>query len=479
MAPRSKRTSTTASSAAAARSTPARAAKPRGSRKQHSTLLGSSNQPSAAGQAAISASATASDSESTSSAFAPPRQAATARTPTIAAVAKADDEPTTPIQAPVTRVSKSGKVKHEPGTITDNGQLWTDEIDSALLEAMRLIPNIQRRTVEVDGQELGRNALLSEFVFRKTGWFRSKRQIGSHLQLLKKHNEGNAQVMDLLRDHAIEDEAEFDRLVADIGSILGKPHPNPHIPQGFDVSAAHHDSRKKTSEADLDDHDVFGSSSRDDSKSPIKVATRKSGKTPAKPVIKSGKTPARQNVKRKAGEEPTPARKKTRTSAKTESIEDIDMGNVAAGSVDDEGGTPRRRRAGRPSTASSLRKSASMGALAAKKARQIAQPEDSETPAVPTLTLKRSQTRSAPASPAKSINKGSGRGRGRKSIVAVTTEMDQNTASEDDEADPLSIDTTEAPSRAFEQSQAIQSIVPEQTGWLAQAKQGIRNLFGF
>ncbi|KAK4053992.1 hypothetical protein OIO90_003637 [Microbotryomycetes sp. JL221] len=148
----------------------------------------------------------------------------------------------TPIQAPVTRVSKSGKLKYEPGTVlSDQGQLWFDEIDQALLNAIQLIPNIGRKTVQFNDQELGRNALLSEYILRHTGWFRSKRQIGSHLQLLKKHNANNSKVMELLRDHSIEDEKEFQQLQNDIVQIMGPMHPDPQIPQGFNVQAAHHE----------------------------------------------------------------------------------------------------------------------------------------------------------------------------------------------------------------------------------------------
>jgi hypothetical protein len=56
-----------------------------------------------------------------------------------------------------------------------------------------VIPNIGRRMIELeDGQVLGRNGLISEFILRKTGKTRSRTQCASHVIILKKHHADDA-----------------------------------------------------------------------------------------------------------------------------------------------------------------------------------------------------------------------------------------------------------------------------------------------
>ncbi|KAM0787320.1 hypothetical protein ACM66B_007093 [Microbotryomycetes sp. NB124-2] len=482
------------------RETPARASKSRRSHVQSYNDDSSSSSSSdsdrmatqspAHASAAVAASSTASDTDATKLAFALPREG-----------------PTTPIQAPVTRVSKLGKLKHEPGTVTDNGQLWTDEIDSALLEGMRVIPNIQRRTIAVDGHELGRNALLSEYVYRKTGWFRSKRQIGSHLQLLRRHNAGNEQVMELLRDHAVTDPTEFTNLAANIHSILGKQHPKPHVPAGFDSVVANRShpnaGKRKSSDSDESEDEEQNEEpvNRGKSRSPIKKEEPSSSK---KAVVAAAKktgaksTPAKKQPastrKRKAAQDQTTtadsARKRTRSTKVEDDDNDVEMNEVEiewsrASAI----GASRRMSLGRSgaaaSSSSSLRKSASMGALAAAGKNIKKTDEDKAPLSLPASASKKkaSGSRSAPAaSPAKSVRRG--RGRGRKSNVVSEPEP-VDVGAQDEDQDDMTIDTTEAhaTARDTEQQDEVaeepQVGVPESVGWLSQAKKSIKSLFGF
>lgn len=58
---------------------------------------------------------------------------------------------------------------------------------------MALLPAMGRRAVslETDGQSMGRNGLLSEYLRRQTGKYRNRTQISSHICTLVKNNPGN------------------------------------------------------------------------------------------------------------------------------------------------------------------------------------------------------------------------------------------------------------------------------------------------
>lgn len=55
-----------------------------------------------------------------------------------------------------------------------------------LFAAARSIPNNGKNWIMRDGRQYGRNALIAEEIFRLTGQQRSRQQISSHIQVLKK-----------------------------------------------------------------------------------------------------------------------------------------------------------------------------------------------------------------------------------------------------------------------------------------------------
>ncbi|ORY54473.1 TEA/ATTS domain family-domain-containing protein [Leucosporidium creatinivorum] len=88
---------------------------------------------------------------------------------------------------------------------------------------LKAIPNIGRRTVVIDGHSLGRNGLVAEYILRRTGKSRSRSQIGSHIQILKKHNPDDQDLLALFNQPAIEGN---DPLSLDFEAILGPRHPS-------------------------------------------------------------------------------------------------------------------------------------------------------------------------------------------------------------------------------------------------------------
>jgi len=67
----------------------------------------------------------------------------------------------------------------------DSEQVWPEDVENAFMEAIRKIPILGRRKIVVDKKPCGRNELIADFIFRRTGKQRSRKQVSSHIQVLK------------------------------------------------------------------------------------------------------------------------------------------------------------------------------------------------------------------------------------------------------------------------------------------------------
>ncbi|KAF8544341.1 TEA/ATTS domain family-domain-containing protein [Trichophaea hybrida] len=72
--------------------------------------------------------------------------------------------------------------------------VWDDELEAAFMEADAKIPKIGRTKYNMDGKLRGRNELIAEYIFQRTGKRRSRKQVSSHIQVLKNLLKNNPEI---------------------------------------------------------------------------------------------------------------------------------------------------------------------------------------------------------------------------------------------------------------------------------------------
>lgn len=78
------------------------------------------------------------------------------------------------------------------GDPNKNNDIWSEDVEQAFEEVLSLIPKNGLNKIKISGRSCGRNELISDYILTKTGKFRTRKQVSSHIQVIKnlgqKHN---------------------------------------------------------------------------------------------------------------------------------------------------------------------------------------------------------------------------------------------------------------------------------------------------
>ncbi|KAM0753722.1 hypothetical protein T439DRAFT_322614 [Meredithblackwellia eburnea MCA 4105] len=140
--------------------------------------------------------------------------------------------PSTPPTRVVERESSDKR-----GNGKDGQDVWPADVEEAFHAALSIIPKLGRKKVMVHGKPCGRNELIADYIRRKTGKMRSRKQVSSHIQVLKNMRKHDAEFMNLVSE-PLEGEDTFAPGAA-LAFFGLSPHANiSSIPMGISQSEA-------------------------------------------------------------------------------------------------------------------------------------------------------------------------------------------------------------------------------------------------
>lgn len=77
----------------------------------------------------------------------------------------------------------------EPNTgnysVASTDDIWSSDVEAAFEEALAIVPKCGLNKIKIAGKCCGRNELIADFILAKTGKFRSRKQVSSHIQVVK------------------------------------------------------------------------------------------------------------------------------------------------------------------------------------------------------------------------------------------------------------------------------------------------------
>lgn len=63
--------------------------------------------------------------------------------------------------------------------------IWSKDVQNAFEEVLAIVPKNGLNKIKIGGKSCGRNELISDYILAKTGKFRTRKQVSSHIQVIK------------------------------------------------------------------------------------------------------------------------------------------------------------------------------------------------------------------------------------------------------------------------------------------------------
>nr|QCY58637.1 transcriptional factor [Metschnikowia australis] len=79
----------------------------------------------------------------------------------------------------------SSEPKMSKFTCPSHDDIWSSDVEAAFEEALAIVPKCGLTKIKIGGKCCGRNELIADFISAKTGKFRSRKQVSSHIQVVK------------------------------------------------------------------------------------------------------------------------------------------------------------------------------------------------------------------------------------------------------------------------------------------------------
>ncbi|KAG0058871.1 hypothetical protein BGZ89_000904, partial [Linnemannia elongata] len=97
--------------------------------------------------------------------------------------------------------------------------VWPENVENAFMEAIKEIPKLGRRKVPLNEKHYGRNELIAAYILKETGQARTRKQVSSHIQVLKNTRKDDLVLMELLSDASPDESNDPEWLEAAMSKI--------------------------------------------------------------------------------------------------------------------------------------------------------------------------------------------------------------------------------------------------------------------
>lgn len=114
------------------------------------------------------------------------------------------------------------KLNHEEASRVEDTDIWSDDVEQAFEEVLTFIPKNGLNKIKIAGRSCGRNELISDYIYTKTGKFRTRKQVSSHIQVIKNLGQ-NQKIINLINDGpSCNNEEEHTKIMQKFESVFSK-----------------------------------------------------------------------------------------------------------------------------------------------------------------------------------------------------------------------------------------------------------------